>query len=69
MGKRRRNERMTLPGAAGVSKIRYCPDHNNPVKAVRIWPKKRMMWECTDGCKLDVTCTILKVPEGPSRRR
>lgn len=69
MGKRRRNDRMVLPGAVGLSKIRYCPDHNNKVKAVREWPKKSMSFECADGCKLIKKETILKTPEGPQGRR
>ena len=69
MGKRRRNERMTLPGAAGFSKVRYCSDHNNEVKPVRRWPGRQMRFHCTEGCDLHKNDTILKQKESVQRSR
>ena len=68
MGKRRRNPRTVLPGATGFSKIRYCHDHNKPVKAVKVFGRKGMMFHCGEGCELDKTATILRVPEGALKR-
>jgi len=64
MGKRRSNDRQKLAGAVGVSKVRYCLEHNEQTKAVREWPRKGMMYHCSQGCKLDKSNTILKAPEG-----
>jgi hypothetical protein len=69
MGKRRHNERTVLANAAGFSKIRYCHDHNKPVRAVKIFGRKNMEFHCPEGCKLDKTNTVLKVPEGPQKTR
>lgn len=69
MGKRRRNPKMVIPGAAGFSKIRYCRAHNKPVKAVKLFGKKNMMFHCDEGCKLHKFNTVLKVPEGPQDTR
>jgi hypothetical protein len=60
---------MVLPGAAGLSKIRYCHAHNIPVQAVRVFGHKNMSYNCKEGCKLDKTNTVLKVPEGPQSKR
>jgi hypothetical protein len=60
---------MILPSAAGFSKIRYCHDHNKPVKAVKVFGRKGMEFHCGGGCKLHKTNTVLKVPEGPQKRR
>ena len=68
MGKRMRNPKTVLASAAGFSKIRYCRDHNKPVKAVKLFGRKTMMFHCADGCKLDKSNTVLKVPEGPQKR-
>ncbi|KKN92457.1 hypothetical protein LCGC14_0209480 [marine sediment metagenome] len=68
MGKRMRNPRTVLPSAAGFSKIRYCRNHNKPVKAVKLFGRKSMKFHCDEGCKLDKSRTILKVPEGPQKR-
>jgi hypothetical protein len=67
MGKRRRNERTTLANAAGFSKIRYCLEHNEPTKAVKIFGRG-MMHQCSQGCSLDKTNTILRVPEVVPKR-
>ena len=69
MGKRRRNERMVLPGAVGLAKVRYCRDHNEEVKAYRVWPKKAMRFQCKAGCKLSKDETILKQKEAVKIRR
>ena len=63
MGKRRRNERAVLPGAAGFSKIRYCRDHNEPVKPVKVFGRKGMEYHCKQGCKLHKNDTDLRVPD------
>jgi hypothetical protein len=60
---------MILPGAVGLSKIRYCREHDNEVKPIQQWPKKKMNWECKDGCNMDQSMTILKTPIGPGKRR
>lgn len=69
MGKRRRNPRTQLANSIGFSKIRYCRDHNKPVKAVKVFGKKRMMFHCGEGCELFRADTVLKVPEGPQGPR
>ncbi len=69
MGKRRRNERTQLACSIGFSKIRYCHDHNKPVKPVRVFGRKTMEFHCPDGCELDKSATVLKVPEGPQKPR
>ncbi len=68
MGKRRRNERMVIPGAAGFSKIRYCRDHSLPVKAVKVFGKG-MNFQCAEGCELDKTATILRAPDAHNPKR
>jgi hypothetical protein len=62
---------MVIPGAAGFSKIRYCKDHNLPVKPVRVFGKKGMSFHCGEGCKLDRTRTVLRAPDvhNPKRPR
>jgi hypothetical protein len=45
----------------GLSKVRYCRDHDDTVKPVKIFGKG-MMWQCTKGCSLDKRGTVLKVP-------
>jgi hypothetical protein len=69
MGARARNGRQTLSGKVGFSKIRYCPEHNEAVKAVKEFGRKGMKYACSQGCSLHKDSTILKVPEGPSMRR
>jgi len=69
MGKRRSNDRQKQLGKVGVSKVRYCLEHNEITKAVREWPRKGMIYHCSQGCKLDKSCTILKAPEGVQRPR
>ncbi len=69
MGKRRRNERMMLPGRAGFSKVRYCEDHDEEVKPVRLFGHKNMRFHCKQGCDLDKNRTVLKQRESVQRRR
>jgi hypothetical protein len=69
MGKRRRNERAILPAAQGFSKIRYCRDHSLAVKPVQVFGRKGMMYHCAEGCKLDKTATILRVPDAHNPKR
>ncbi len=69
MGKRRRNPKTVLANPIGFSKIRYCRDHNKPVKAVKLFGRKNMQFHCDEGCELDKSNTVLKVPEGPQRSR
>lgn len=68
MGKRRRNERMMIPGAAGLDKVRYCADHNEEVKAFKLWPHKTMRFQCKEGCDLNKNETVLKQKEAPKSR-
>lgn len=68
MGKRRRNERMVLPGAAGFSKVRYCKDHNEMVKTVKVFGQG-MRWQCPSGCDLHKNETVLKQRESVQRPR
>ena len=69
MGKRRRNERMILAGAVGFSKVRYCTDHNEEVKPVRLFGSKNMRFHCKQGCDLDKNKTVLKQRESTQRPR
>jgi hypothetical protein len=69
MGKRRSNDRQKLQGRIGISKVRYCPAHNELTKAVREWPRKSMMYHCSKGCKLEKGNTVLKAPEGVMKPR
>lgn len=64
MGKRRSNDRQKLAGKVGVSKVRYCLEHNELCKAVKQWPRKEVMFQCSQGCNLAKNSTILKAPEG-----
>jgi hypothetical protein len=59
---------MVLPGSAGFSKVRVCPEHQlitNPVKVFG----KGMQFHCKEGCKLDKTQTKLIIPEATRGRR
>jgi hypothetical protein len=67
MGKRGK-DRQVIAGRVGLSKIRFCLEHNEPVKSVKVFGKG-MMFQCSQGCTLHKNTTILKVPEGPSSRR
>jgi hypothetical protein len=60
---------MTLPGAAGFSKVRVCRDHNLLVKPVKVFGRKGMDYHCSEGCRLDKTATNLIVPEATRGRR
>jgi hypothetical protein len=60
---------MVIPGAAGLSKIRFCHAHNIPVQAVKEFGRKGMKYVCKEGCDLHITNTVLKVPEGPQSKR
>jgi hypothetical protein len=62
MGKRRSNDRQKLAGRIGLSKVRYCRDHDELVKPVKIFGKG-MVWQCKKGCSLDQSVTVLKVPK------
>jgi hypothetical protein len=66
MGKRRSNDRQKLAGRVGFSKIRYCLEHNEPTKCVKVFGHG-MQHQCTQGCSLDKSNTILRVPAGPRR--
>jgi hypothetical protein len=68
MGKRQRNERTKLAGNVGFSKIRYCKEHREPVKAVRVFGKG-MVFQCKEGCSLEKNNTDLRVPDGPQTTR
>ncbi len=68
MGKRRRNERQILAGALGVPKVHYCRDHNEKVKAFRLWPSKSMRFQCKEGCDLNKNETVLKQEEVKKRK-
>ena len=68
MGKRRRNERMVMPGTVGFSKVRYCADHNEEVKPVRLFGHG-MKFQCKQGCDLDKSQTVLKQRESVQRWR
>jgi hypothetical protein len=63
MGKRRRNDRQKLAGKVGFSKVRYCRDHDELVKAVKVFGNG-MVWQCKKGCSVDQSVTVLKVPKG-----
>jgi hypothetical protein len=69
MGKRRGNERTVLAGAAGLSKVRICTEHELLTKPVRIFGRKSMEHHCKEGCKLDKSQTKLIVPEVTRGRR
>ncbi len=69
MGKRRGNERMVLPGAVGLSKVRYCHDHNELVQAVKQFGSKGMRFQCKEGCDLHKDQTVLKQKESVQRHR
>ena len=69
MGKRRRNERAIIPGAAGFSKVRVCPTHYLLTKPVKVFGRKGMEYHCAEGCELDQTRTKLIVPEATRGRR
>jgi hypothetical protein len=60
---------MTLPGAAGFSKVRVCPEHNLLAKPVKVFGRKGMSYHCAEGCELDVSATNLIVPEATRGRR
>ena len=60
MGKRRRNERQVLACAIGIDKVRYCTAHDEEVKTYKVWPKKTIRYQCTEGCKISKTETVLK---------
>jgi hypothetical protein len=62
MGKRRRNDRMTLPGKAGFSKVRKCTEHGLIVNPVRVFGQG-MYYQCKEGCMLDKSVTRLVNPE------
>jgi hypothetical protein len=68
MGKRGSADRQKLQGRVGLSKIRYCAEHNETVKPVKVFGHG-MMYQCTKGCTVHKNTTVLKVPEGPSSRR
>ena len=64
MGKKNRKTnttgKMTLPGKAGAVKERYCLEHMERCKPVRVFKQRGMMWECAQGCRLRPAYTILK---------
>jgi hypothetical protein len=68
MGKRRGNERMTLPGKAGFSKVRVCEAHDLLVYPVKVFGKG-MHFGCKEGCNLDKSNTRLKTPEATRNSR
>jgi hypothetical protein len=69
MGKRHGKDWMSLPGAVGFSKVRYCEDHNELVQAVKLFGSKGMRFQCKEGCDLHKSQTILKQKESVQRRR
>ena len=68
MGKRRRNERQILACAYGIPKVHYCRNHDEKVKAFRLWPSKSMRFQCKEGCDLNKNETVLKQVEVKKRR-
>ncbi len=68
MGKRRRNERMIMPGAAGVDRTHYCWEHNEPLKPVKMYGQG-FKFQCKQGCDLDKHQTNLKQRESTQRPR
>ena len=60
---------MTSPGAVGFSKVRYCADHNELVKAVKRFGGKGMRFQCNQGCDLHKEQTVLKQKESVQGRR
>jgi hypothetical protein len=51
----------------GLSKVRYCRDHDDRVKSVKIFGKG-MRWQCDKGCSLGSRDTVLKVPDTKGSR-
>jgi len=68
MGKRRRNERQILACALGTPRVHYCRDHNEKVKAFKLWPNKSMRFQCKEGCDLNKNETVLKQVEVKKKR-
>jgi hypothetical protein len=68
MGKRRRNEKQGLACALGIPRVHYCRDHNEKVKAFRLWPSKSMRFQCKEGCDLNKNETVLKQQEVKKKR-
>lgn len=68
MGKRRRNPRMVLPSAAGPENHRFCFDHNELVKPVKVFGHG-FKFVCKEGCSLDKHQTDLKTKTTSKRTR
>ena len=51
-----------------MDKIRYCADHDEEVKAFKLWPTKTMRFQCKEGCDLNKTETVLKMKKAKKSR-
>lgn len=68
MGKRRRNPRMEIPGALGPDNFRFCYEHDELVKPVKLFGQG-FKFECKQGCYLDKHKTNLKLKDVPKTKK
>ena len=49
-----------LPGSVGPQRKHHCLEHDAAMSALKLWGKKKVVFECKEGCRLSKNQTNLK---------